>query len=128
MDDTRTYLMVPSDRPLEARAAIAQAPTPPDLCVRSPSAEARLTAELAFGGFYVRTIDEPLLARRGAAESGADFALRCADALRALYALDTQSAFVVFDALTGFGETALLVDEASLLRIAESIERSVPAP
>jgi hypothetical protein len=124
----RSYLLVPSDRPLEATAAMTRAPAPPDLCVKSPSDEARVTADLAFAGRYVRTIDEPLLAGRAETESVADFAWRCADALRALYALDTHSAFVVFDELPGIAETALLLDESSLLWIAERIERAVPPP
>jgi broad specificity phosphatase PhoE len=124
----RTYMIVSADEPVTAAAAITRAPTPPDLCVKSPSERARETAGLAFAGRYVRTIDEPLLAGRGPAESAADFAGRYAEALRVLYALDTRSAFVIFDALGAIGGTALLLDETSLLRIAEWIESEVPLP
>ena len=128
MDDDRTFLLVSSTRPRLALEAIAGVPARLDLCVKSPSDEARRMAELAFRGRYVRMLDEPLLAARRLGESQADFAWRCADALRALYALETHSAFVVLDAFFGPGETPLLLDGATLLRFAESIERAVPLP
>ena len=124
----RNYLIVSADQPLGAAAAIQHAPTPPDLCVKSPSPAAKLTADLAFDGRYVRTIDEPLLAGRRPGESAGDFELRCADALRALYALETQLAFVIFDSLPSARDNGLLLDESSLLELAERIERTVPPP
>jgi len=122
----RNYLLVSADQPLASAAAIKRCPTPPDLCVKSPSAEAALTASLAFDGRYVRTVDEPLLAARRPGESAGDFEWRCADALRALYALDTRLAFVIFDALPSVRAGWLLLDESSLLHLAERIERAVP--
>jgi hypothetical protein len=124
----RNYLIVSADRPLPSAAAIRRCPTPPDLCVKSPSAEAALTASLAFDGRYVHTIDEPLLAGRRPGESAGDFQWRSADALRALYALDTHLACVIFDALPNVRADWLLLDEASLLYLAEHIERAVPPP
>lgn len=125
---TRKYLIVSADQPLVAAAAIQHSPTPPDLCVKSPSHAAGLTADLAFDGRHVHTIDEPLLEGRRPGESAADFEWRCADALCALYALETQLAFVVFDALPSALDNGLLLDESQLLQLAERIERTVPPP
>jgi len=124
----RNYLIVSADQPLGAAAAFQHAPTTPDLCVKSPSPAAKLTADLVFDGRYVPTIDEPLLAGRRPGESAGDFELRCADALRALYALETQLAFVIFDSLPSARDNGLLLDESSLLQLAERIERAVPPP
>ena len=121
---TSMYLLVSSDHPLEAREALRAAPSPPDLCVRSPSSEARVAVEVAFGESYVRTIEEPLLSHRRADESLGDFAKRCADALFAVYALHTSMGFVIIDELPGTGMTPLLLDEPSLLRIAERLDKS----
>jgi hypothetical protein len=124
----RNYLIVSADQPFVAAAAIQHSPTPPDLCVKSPSPAAGLTADLVFDGRHVRTIDEPLLEGRRPDESEADFEWRCADALRALYALETQLAFVIFDALPSALDNGLLLDESSILELAERIERTVPPP
>jgi hypothetical protein len=121
----RLYLIVSAGRPLEAKAAMLHAPAPPDLCIRSPSPEAERAADVAFAGGYVRTIVEPLLAKRAAGESLGDFTWRCADALRNLYALDTRLAFVVVDELHTVDKSVLLLDEQSLIQIAEGLERSV---
>jgi len=59
------------------------------MCVRSTSNDAQRVAALAFAGRNVRTIDEPLLAARRERGTRPDFAWRCADALRAVYAPDT---------------------------------------
>jgi hypothetical protein len=126
--DGRTYVIVSAARPAAAATAVERAPTPPDLCVLSPSPEARRTADLAFAGRHVRMMDEPLLERQHTGESFGDYAWRCADALRTLYALETRSAFVIFDAFVEPDGDALVLDEASLLRVAERIERWVPAP
>jgi hypothetical protein len=124
---TRTYLLVAAEEPFEAAAALSKFSAPPDLCVRSPSLQAKYTAGVAFHGRHVRTIDEPLLARRRSAESEGDYAWRCADALRALYALDAQKAFVVFDTYVDTVRRPLLLDERALLRLAEAVERAVIA-
>jgi hypothetical protein len=122
----RTYLLVSAERPLETRAAMLRAPSAPDLCVRSPSPDACRAAEAAFEGGYVRTIVEPLLARRAEGESLGDFMWRSADALRTLYAFDTRSALVVFDELPG-AHGALRLEEHELLRFADELERAAPA-
>jgi hypothetical protein len=96
--------------------------------LKSPSPAAGLTADLAFDGRHVRTVDEPLLEGRRPGESAGDFEWRCADALRALYALETQLAFVIFDSLPSARENGLFLDEESLLQLAERIERAVPPP
>jgi hypothetical protein len=125
-DSSRIYLLVAADRPLEAAAVVSQSTVAPDLCVRSPSLQSRATADSALAGHYVPTIVEPLLVGRRDDEDSGDFTLRCADALRALYALDTRCALVVFDVMPG-GPEALRLDDASLLRLAERLERSVPS-
>ena len=124
----RTYLLVPSDSPFEALAAKLRAPSAPDLCVRSPSDEARRAAETAFAGAYVRTIVEPLLARRRGDETDGDFRWRCADALRTLYAFETRTALVVYDELPGSSATVLELEEHDLLRIADELEQAAPSP
>ena len=123
----RTYLLVSSDNPVEAWAAMLRAPSAPDLCVRSPSDEARRAAETAFAGGYVRTIVEPLLARRRPDETEGDFMWRCADALRTLYAFDTRTALVVYDELPGSSAGVLELGEHDLLRIADELEQAAPA-
>jgi len=127
-DVERTYLLVPSDSPREAAAAMLRAPSAPDLCVRSPSDEARRAAETAFAGGYVRTIVEPLLARRRPDETEGDFMWRCADALRTLYAFDTRTALVVYDELPGSSAGVLELGEHDLLRIADELEQAAPSP
>ena len=123
VDSSRAYTIVSDRDAAVALAALANAPRPPDLCVKSPSGRASEVAELVFGDRYVRTIVEPLLASRRAGESEADLADRRAEALLVLYALDTQSAFVITDL---FADGAVLVlDEDSLLRISERIEDDV---
>jgi len=122
----RTYLLVSSNSPVEAWAAMLRAPSAPDLCVRSPSPEAQRAADAAFGGRYVPTILEPLLARRGSAESLGDFMWRTADALRTLYAFATRTALVVFDELP-LADGALRLEEHDLLRFADELERAAPA-
>jgi hypothetical protein len=123
----RTYLLVPSDSPREAAAAMLRAPSAPDLCVRSPSDEARRAAETAFAGAYVRTIVEPLLARRRQDETDGDFMWRCADALRTLYAFATRTALVVYDELAGSSAGLLELEEHVLLRIADELEQAAPS-
>ncbi len=126
-DGTRTYLLVAAEEPFDAAAALSKFSAPPDLCVRSPSLEANYTADVAFHGRYVRMIDEPLLARRRSGESEGDYAWRCADALRALYALDARKTFVISDTYVATVRRPLLLDERALLRIAETLERAVIA-
>jgi hypothetical protein len=121
----RVYTIVSTGDPAGALAAIATAPTPPDLCVKAPSERASNLAELVFGDRYIRMIDEPLLASRGASESDADFADRCAEALLVLYALDTRSAFVITDLFADAAGAVIVVDETSLLRVSERIEKDV---
>jgi hypothetical protein len=73
-------------------------------------------------------VEEPLLATRRPGETDLDLAGRHADALRALYALDTRCALVVWDQIAPRLRTPLLFDEAWLLDTAELIERHLPLP
>jgi hypothetical protein len=122
---TRTYLLVAAEEPYEAAAALSRLSAPPDLCVRSPSWQAHFTADVVFHGRYVRMIDEPLLARRRSGESEGDYAWRCADALRRLYALDVKKAFVIFDTYVDAVRRPLLLDERALLGLAETVDRDM---
>ena len=122
----RVYMIVAADEPVTAAAAVSQASTPPISASRARRRGRARPPSWHFAGRYVTTIDEPLLDGRRADESAADFAGRWADALRVLYALDTRSALVISDALGPVGGTALVLDEASVLRIAEWIESEVP--
>jgi hypothetical protein len=123
----RTYLFVSALEPLVAAAAVWAAPTPPELCVTSPSVEARATAAFAAAGRCVRTIDEPLLAARAPGETAADVGARYAQALRGLHALASRRTLVVMDELPLHGRGgAREVHDAALLRAAERIERELP--
>ena len=124
----RTFLIVSADQPLTAMAAVAQAPAPPDLCVKSPSTRAANTADVVLAGRIVPRIDEPLLAAHGVYESRADLAGRYAEALRVLYELETRVALVIVDAFRTIRSTALVLDDSALLRIAELIESEVVTP
>jgi hypothetical protein len=124
----RTYLFVSSAEPLAAAEAAWSAPTPIDLCIMGPSDEARDAARFACAGRPVRMDAEPLLGARRPDESDLDLAARQADAFRALYALDTRAALVIWDDNEHASETPLLVDEQWLLRRAELIERELPLP
>jgi hypothetical protein len=124
----RSYLFVTASEPLAAAQAAWSAPTPIDLCVSGPSAAARDAAAFACAGRPVRIIEEPLLAARRADEDDIAVAGRHAAALRALHALDTRCALVVWDDIAASGHTALVVDDAWLLQTAELIERHLPTP
>jgi hypothetical protein len=123
---TRTYLFVSAAEPLAAAQAAWSAPTPIDLCVSGPSAEARDAAAFASAGRSVRMVEEPLLGARRADEDDIAVIRRHADALRALHALDTRSALVVWDDVAASGQSALVLDGAWLLHTAELIERHLP--
>ncbi len=128
-DAPRSYLLVSADDPSAAAAAVsAWAEGPPDLCVTSPSPEARAAAAVASKGHYVPMIDEPLLARRQFFESEDDFAARYAEAMRIVLVFDTRAALVVCDDVPARWATPLAVDDESLLRSVELVERELPLP
>ena len=125
----RSFLFATSSEPGAAVAAVRNwGSGPPDLCVTSPSVEARQTAETACADETVKVIEEPLFARRGPAESAVDFAARRADALRLLYELDARSTLVVSDDLFAGAVTPFACDGETLLRRATAIERALPLP
>jgi hypothetical protein len=119
----RSYLFVTGSEPLAAAQAIWSARAPIDLCVSGPSAAARETAAFACAGRRVKIVEEPLLAARRLDEDDITLISRHAEALRALHALDTWSALVVWDDIAGSGQTPLVFDDAWLLHTAELIER-----
>jgi hypothetical protein len=124
----RTFVFVSADEPLAAAQAVWSARTPVDLCVAGPSQAARDTAAFAVAGRPVDIVSEPLLAAPPVDEDAADTSVREADALLALYALDTKCALVVWDALDREQPHPVIVDEQWLLATAERIGRSVRIP
>jgi hypothetical protein len=123
----RTFVFVSAHEPLAAAQAVWSSPVPIDLAVAGPSEAARQTAAFAVAGRPVRMVAEPLLAARRPSESDIAVAAREADALLALYALDTHAALVVWDELNRRPETPA-VDEWWLLDQAERISLALPLP
>jgi hypothetical protein len=111
----RTYLFVSAAEPILGAIAVSAAPTPPDLCVTSPSRRARATAAFACAGRVVRTIDEPLLARPRDSESSAGVAARFARALCVLRAFDARYILVVLDEVGLCGSSGFELDDEALL-------------
>jgi hypothetical protein len=128
-DAPRNYLFVSSREPLAAAEALSNwADGPPDLCITSPSREAHDTAAFACAGHFVRTIEEPMLARRGSHESVDNFADRFAEALLIVLTYDARAALVVCDELPAKWATPLFADDESLQRRADRLERELPLP
>jgi hypothetical protein len=124
----RMFLFVSAEEPLVAAQAVWAAPTAVDLCVSAPSAAARDAVAFACAGRAVRMIEEPLLGAPRPDEDAVEIASRTADALRALYALVTRSALVVWDMLDDGHPCPMLLGENELLHEAEQIERDLPFP
>jgi hypothetical protein len=128
-DAPSNYLFVSATEPIGAAAALWDWPyRPPGLCVTSPTRQAHATGAFACAGFFVPTIDEPLLAPRGPRESADDFTARFAEALRIVYAFAPQALLVVCDELPSGWEAPFCLDEEGLLRRAESIEHALTLP
>ena len=128
-DAPRRYLVVSANEPLVAEAAVREwSDGLPDLCVTSPSAEARETAGLAAEGHFVTMFVEPLLARRRPTESPDDFRTRFAMGLRIVSAYDTRAALVVCDELPDRWPTPFVLDGEGILRRAALLEDEVPLP
>jgi len=122
----RTFVLASALKPQAAARAAAAAPTPIDLVVVSPTALAREAAAIAVGGRWVFTVEEPLLAPRAAAETGADVIARLARALRGLAAYDARAPLVVVDALDVLGAGVFVLDEQGVARAADDLERLLP--
>jgi hypothetical protein len=126
---TRNYLFVSSRRPATAAAAVRSwAYGPPDLCVTSPSAEARDTALFACAGHFVPLTDEPLLEHRLPVESADDFASRFAQAVSFVLELDTRAALVVCDDLPSDWPVPSSADDGTLTRRVRRIEHEAAHP
>lgn len=121
-------MFVSALEPLAAAQAVWSAPTPIDLCVAGPSQAAQDTATFAVAGRAIRMVAEPLLAARRAGESEIALAAREADALMALYGLETRAALVVWDELGKDQPRPLVLDELWLLDRAERIDLTLPLP
>ncbi len=124
----RIFVFVSALEPLAAAQAVWSSPVPIDLCVAGPSEAARDTACLAVAGLPVRIVSESLLAARRVDESDITVAAREADALLALYALDTRAALVVWDELGKDRPQPIVLDEWWLLDRAERIDLALPLP
>ena len=128
-DAPRSYLIVTSREPLAATVAVRSwHDGPPDLCVTSPSPEARDTAAFVSKGHPVATFDEPLLARRRPGEDWDDFRLRFAEGLRIVSTYDTRAALIVCDEVPDRWTTPLRLDGDSIIELAVSLESEVPLP
>ena len=125
---SRTFVFASALEPVAAARAVAVTPARPDLCVISPSASARETAAFAVNGRWVFTVQEPLLAARAPAESGADVVARFAQALRGVRAYDARSPLIVCDGLDILGASTFVLDEAGLMRLADDLERALSLP
>ncbi len=124
----RTFIFVSSLDPEAARQAVLQSPLEIDLALISPSETARETAGYAAGGRWVLTEEEPLLASRASAESGADVLARLVHVMRALAAYHAQAPMVVLDGLDVLGATTFTLDEEGLARFADDLEALLPPP
>jgi hypothetical protein len=123
----RTFLFVSATEPLVAAQAVWSTSAPIDLCVSDASIEARDTGAFACAGRPVHVAEEPLLAPRPG-EGTVDSAVRWADALLALYALDTSSALVVCHGLLDGQPLPALRDETWLLHTAEQLQLHLSVP
>jgi hypothetical protein len=74
----------------------------------------------------VSSVEEPLLAARAPAESGADVLGRIARALRGMRAFDAEAPLIVLETLDVLGAGVFLLDEEGLLRAADVLERMLP--
>jgi hypothetical protein len=125
---TKTYLLASALDPQAAAEAVAAALEPRDFGIVAPSARAHATAALALRGRGVFTIEEPLLAERGPAESSADVLARTVRALRDARAYDACSPLIVFDRLDILGAATFVLDEETLARLADGLDRVLPLP
>jgi hypothetical protein len=122
----RNYLFVSAQRPATAAAAVRSwAYGPPDLCVTSPSEEARDAALSACAGHFVPVTDEPLLARRLRVESADDFAARFAQAVSFVLELDCRAALVVCDDFPTDWPAPSSADDETLARRVTLVERKM---
>jgi hypothetical protein len=128
-DAPRSYLFVSAREPLAAAAALwSWAEAPPDVCLTSPSPEAKDTAAFADAGHFAMIFDEPLLARRRPDESWDDFRERFAEALRIVSTYDGRAALVVCDELPDDWATPFVLDGDGILARADVLENEVPLP
>jgi hypothetical protein len=128
-DAPRNYLVLTAGNRFEAAEAVRSWPEgPPDLCVISPSGQARDTAAFIVAGDYVPMMSEPLLEARHPSESCDDFKDRFATALLTVAAYDTRAALVVCDEVPVGRPTSFALDGESILRRAAVLESEVALP
>jgi hypothetical protein len=113
----------------ESVARSAAAGTEPiDLVITSPTEPARQAVQVAVGGRWVATIEEPLLAPRVPGETGDDVIARVAQALRGVGAYDASAPLVICDSLDILGASVFVLDEDGLERAANRLEALLPLP
>jgi len=122
----RTFIVASASAAQAAARVAAEAPTEIDLVVVSPTPSAHEAARIAVGGRWVATVDEPLLAPRAGAESGADVLARIARALRGLAAYEATAPLVVVDTLDVLGAGVFVLDDEGVARAADDLERLLP--
>lgn len=122
----RKFLIASAQAAESAARAAAESPEPIDLVVTSPTALARQAVAVAVAGRWVFTVEEPLLAPRAPAESGADVIARVAQALRGVSAYDASTPLVIFDSLDILGASVFVLDEDGLARTADRLEALLP--
>jgi hypothetical protein len=123
---SRLFILGSSSHPRAAARELESRGLTPDLCVTSPTATARGAAAIACGGRAVPTIEEPLLAARVPAESGADVLGRLSRALRGTAAAEAETPLILCDGLEILGATAFVLDEVGLARLTDDLERLLP--
>jgi hypothetical protein len=123
-----TFLIVSAQDPAAAAQAVAETPTFPQVCVISPTASARNTAEASLDGRWAFIAVEPLLAPRASAENGDDVLARLVRAFRIVQAYDGDSVLVVLDHFDILGARTLTLDAAGLERWTDRLERLLPLP
>lgn len=122
----RTFIIASALEPQAAARAAAEELRDVDLVVVSPTPRAHEAAAIAVGGRWVVTVEEPLLAPRAPAESGADALGRFAQALRGLAAYEAAAPLVVLDTLDVLGGVVFVLDEEGVTRAADDLERLIP--
>jgi len=125
---SRTFIPVSADDPVGAAEAVFSAGAPPDICVVSPTRNARAAATTALRGRWIAMVEEPLLAGRTEAESGGDVLARLAQGLRGALALDATMPLVVCDRIDTLGATAFLLDEEGVTRLADDLDQTLSLP
>ena len=119
----RRFLLASALRPDDVRGGAAELAEQIDLVVTSPTELARQAAARVVGDRWVYTVEEPLLAPRAPDESGADVLARLAETLRGLRAYESNVSLVMCDAIDVLGARIFVLDEKSVVHVADALEQ-----